>query len=549
MIEKMRALGWLMIAFWSVGQGVSIAAAACEGAELVPVPVHYEKLPGSVTLGEDTAVVMTKGGDDAESVGRYLIERVKDCTGWQWHMVEGTSPGSQSATIKLAVGGKKDAAAESYVLSVRPDDRTITIEGADQAGLFYGVQTLLQHSGIDRLEGTEDIPPKVRVCGARIEDRPRFAWRGLMLDCSRTFLSMEYLRKYVDLLAAHKMNVLHLHLTDDAGWRIEIEQYPKLMEIGSKWHPRVKNDPDGYYTKKQMRALIEYARQRQITIVPEIEMPSHCLAVLAAYPELACKQENYFVVPFLEMYRPTEDRPAPPYGVFCGGNEQVFDFLENVLDEVIELFPSEYIHIGGDECPKTFWEHCPKCQKRMKDEGLENEEALQSYFIRRIEKMVNARGRKMIGWDEILQGGLAPNAAVMSWQSTEGGIAAARSGHDAVMAPLSHLYFDYAYSATPLSKTYAYEPVPEALSEQEAKHILGPHGCMWTHLARRESVIDANIFPRMCALGEVAWSPANKRDWADFQRRMMTHYQRLRAWKVDYYIKPELEAASQPAGN
>jgi hexosaminidase len=395
---------------------------------------------------------------------------------------------------------------ESYTLSVTPQQ--ILIRATSGAGLFYGMQTLLQ---LAQPSGAGSYS----IASVEIEDTPRFAYRGLMLDVSRHFSTKEFIKKQIDALAYYKINRLHLHLTDAAGWRLEIKKYPLLTEFAA-W----RTDPTwkqwwnggrkylrfdasgahgGYYTQDDIREILQYARQHYITVIPEIEMPSHSEEVLAAYPQLSCSGEPY------------------KNSDFCIGNEETFTFLENVLTEVMALFPSEYIHIGGDEAGKSAWKTCPKCQKRMKDEHLANVDELQSYLIHRIEKFLNAHGRHLLGWDEILQGGIAPNATVMSWRGEEGGIAAVTSGHRAIMTPGAYCYLDSYQDAPysqpeaiggylPLKKVYAYNPVPASLTAEQAKLVYGVQGNLWVEYIPTPEHVEYMIYPRILALAETAWS-------------------------------------------
>ncbi|MBU0616882.1 MAG: family 20 glycosylhydrolase, partial [Planctomycetes bacterium] len=364
----------------------------------------------------------------------------------------------------------------------------------------------------------------------------RYRWRGMLLDCGRHFMTKDFVKRYIDLLAYHKMNVLHWHLTEDQGWRIEIKKHPKLTEIGA-WRGEGDERYGGFYTREDVKEIVEYAKSRYIAVVPEIEMPGHSLGALAAYPELSCTGGPFKVA----------TRWGVHSEVYCAGNDKVFEFLQDVLSEVIELFPSEFIHIGGDECPKERWQACVKCQARIKTEGLKDEHELQSYFIRRIEKFLNSKGRRLIGWDEILDGGLAPNATVQSWRGMRGAIAAATAGHDVISSPTSHCYLDYAQWRAPgeptwmgfidLKTCYSFEPTPTELTPEQAKHVLGLEGNMWTEHAPQARV-DWQVFPRLCALAEVGWSPKGKRDWKDFQKRLKAHYPRLDALGVTYFLPP-----------
>jgi hexosaminidase len=359
-----------------------------------------------------------------------------------------------------------------------------------------------------------------------------------MLDCSRTFQSLEYLRKTIDRMAFYKMNVLHLHLTDDQGWRLEIESHPELTARGARF-PDHWNEPPahhGYYTQEEMRELIRYAADRQITIVPEIEMPGHALAALAVYPRLSCSGGPFEIHPFFKGPHIHED-------IFCAGNDDTFRFLEDVLGEVVDLFPSEVVHVGGDEAPKGRWKTCPKCQARIRAEDLEGEDELQSWFIERIGRFVESRGKRIIGWDEILQGGLPAGAAVMSWRGIEGGITAAEAGHDVVMSPTSHCYFDYTYERIDTRRAWSYEPVPEMLDAAGAGHILGVQANFWSHINREPHEVDAQIFPRLLATAERGWSPKAAGTWGDFRGRVEAHRSHLELMGVGYYEDPSVAEA------
>lgn len=415
---------------------------------------------------------------------------------------------------------------EGYVLSVNSDG--VRIEALSGAGLFYGVQTLLQMAA-DAPEG---------MTAVTVKDEPRFEYRGIMLDVSRHFRSKEFVKRQIDLLSYYKINRLHLHLTDAAGWRIEIKKYPRLTQFAA-WRPQAvwkdwwngkreyceETDPraqGGYYTQDDIRELVAYAQKHYVTIIPEIEMPSHSEEVLTAYPELSCTH-----VPYKQSD-------------FCIGNEKTFEFLENVLTEVMELFPSEYIHIGGDEAGKASWPNCKLCQARMKKEGLKDVNELQSYSIHRMERFLNSHGRKLLGWDEILDGGLAPNATVMSWRGTEGGLAAIRSGHKAIMSPGQYCYLDGYQDAPysqpeaiggylPLKKVYGYEPVPDSLSADEAKLMYGIQANLWTEYIPTEEHAEYMLYPRAIALAEVAWSKPENKSWEDFHRRALKIVDELKA--------------------
>lgn len=432
---------------------------------------------------------------------------------------------------------------EAYAINVEP--KRIVIEFGDGAGAFYAMETLLQL-----------LPPEVlssrRVHGlcldmpcCQIEDKPRFQYRGMHLDVCLHYFDMDFLKKYIDIMAFHKLNRFHWHLTEDQGWRLEIKKYPLLTEkgqwrketvIGSLKSGIYDGIPyGGYYSQEQVRELVKYAADRYVTIIPEIEMPGHALAAIACYPELSCGLE--------ESYE-TATRWGVFKQVYCPKDE-TFKFLEDVLDEVFDLFPSHLVHIGGDECPKTSWKACPHCQALIKKLGLKDEYELQSWFITRMEKYINSKGHEIIGWDEILQGGLAPNAKVMSWLGEEGGIKAAKQHHEVVMAPYPKYYLDY-WQADPdseplamggpttLRMMYEYNPVPDILTAEERRYIIGVEGCLWTEYISTPEHAEYMAWPRMCAIAESAWSNFDRKDWNSFTNRMETHFQRLGALNVHY---------------
>jgi len=405
---------------------------------------------------------------------------------------------------------------EAFQLEITKEQ--LHLSASSNVGLMRGIQTLRQLLPA----GYEEKGVVAKIPCLTIHDAPRFKWRGMLLDCCRHFMDKEFVMRYIDLLAYHKMNILHWHLTEDQGWRIEIEKYPKLTEIGA-W--RTEKDGSiygGFYTKEDIKEILDYAQTRHITVVPEIEFPGHSVAAIASYPHLSCTGDSINVGTEWGVYK----------DIYCAGNDTVFAFMEDVLTEVMELFPSKYIHIGGDEAPKYRWEHCKKCKQRIKEENLHDTHELQSYFITRIEKFLNENGRQLIGWDEILEGGLAPSATVQSWRGEEGGIAAAKSGHDAIMSPTSHCYFDYGLDATDLKEVYHYEPIPTELTEDEAKHILGGECNMWSERAPQE-VVDSKVFPRILAMSEVLWSSSEK-DYDNFYSRVQKHYPKLDALGVTY---------------
>ncbi|MBC8216535.1 MAG: family 20 glycosylhydrolase [Candidatus Marinimicrobia bacterium] len=433
---------------------------------------------------------------------------------------------------------------EGYILTVG-ENQSVFLDANSPAGLFYGFQTFRQLCPPELEKG--EIPANTSIPNCKIVDAPSFKWRGMHLDVGRHYFPVSFIKKYIDYLALHKMNTFHWHLTEDQGWRIEIKKYPRLTEVGAYRDEtligHIGDRPvqfdgtryGGFYTQEQIKDIVAYAQERFITVVPEIELPGHSVAALASYPHLACNDKGFEVK---KMWGISEN-------IYCAGNDSVFTFLEGVLTEVMNLFPSKYIHIGGDEAPKKNWKLCPKCQNRIKQENLKDEHELQSYFIKRIEKFVNSHGRNIIGWDEILEGGLAPNAAVMSWRGTKGGIEAAKQKHPVVMSPTTYCYFDYYQhepdqeplaigGLLPVEKVYEYDPIPNELTLEEAKYILGVQGNVWTEYMPTGDHVEYMLFPRMSALSEVAWTFKAHRNFDDFHHRLSDFYYRLDALGVHY---------------
>lgn len=489
---------------------------------IIPVPARYE-ISGDGVFDMDgcrTFHMKISGPAAYDSRDIAVSDLVSELLSLPYSL-SGTDAASK-ADILINVGSRRHSKTmlsgqdESYRLSVTPD--RIRIDAPGFSGAFYAIQSLVQMARNG----------KVRCCV--IEDTPRFVYRGLHFDVSRHFRSKEFLMKQMDAMALLKLNRMHLHLTDGAGWRIETESWPRLTEFAA-WRPyrrwtdwwasdrhyceaSAPGAYGGFYTKDDIRDIVAYARKKHIEVIPEIEMPGHSEEVLAAYPELSCTGEQY------------------GGSDLCPGKEETFRFLEDVLSEVIVLFPSEYVHIGGDEASKQHWKTCPDCQRRMEEEGLADVDELQSYLIHRIEVFLNSKGKKIIGWDEILQGGLAPNATVMSWRGTEGGIESLKSGHDVVMVPNGWCYLDYTQDApfkeplsiggyVPLEKTYSYEPVPEGLTEDETSHLLGIQGNLWTEYVTEDSHAEYMYYPRAFAIAETGWSDAADKDYGDFRRRAL----------------------------
>ena len=520
------------------------------GINIIPKPTTLKLKPGSFEINGNTVLYVEAMDQEAANTAGLFAGLMSNAGINGIKILE--SP-KDIRTIRngiiLQFTKKEERSAEGYNLSVTPERIVITAHKG--SGLFYGIQSLIQllppeiYSGRTVTSGTVYTVPCLEIT-----DYPRFPYRGMHLDVSRHFFPKEFVKQYIDLISMYKMNVFHWHLTDDNGWRIEIKKYPKLTGI-SAWRVDRENDPwgeraapkpgetstyGGFYSQDDIREIVKYASQRYVTIIPEIEMPAHSVEVLAAYPQFSCTGGPFFVPP--GSYWPNLD-------ILCAGNDSVFTFLQDVLTEVIDLFPSRYIHIGGDEADKTNWKSCAKCQARIKAENLKDENELQSYFVKRIEKFILSKGRRMIGWDEILDGGIAPEATVMSWRGVEGGIAAARQGHDAIMTPGDYCYFDH-YQANPasepkaiggfltLKKVYSYEPVPEELNKEESKHILGAQGNVWTEFIPSVKQAEYMALPRMIALSEIDWSPKAQRDFNEFRTRLSPHLTKLGYMKVNY---------------
>ncbi len=517
---------------------------------VIPVPAHIQEKEGEFRLLPGFRILVDGGSKELLAIGEYLALKLKASSGIEVPVFSSPKGEKGENALRMTLNGaEKSLGKEGYVLEISRNG--ITLQAAAPAGLFYGVQTLIQllPPEEDPASGSKEQERLALPC-MNIRDLPRYPYRGMHLDVCRHFFPKDFIKKYIDLLAMYKFNTFHWHLTEDQGWRIEISKYPRLAEYASRRRETIigndkKNAQEfdgtpygGFYSREDIREIVDYAKKRYIKIIPEIEMPGHSLAALSAYPELSCTGGPFEVATKWGVFK----------DVYCAGNDRVFEFLENVLTEVIDVFPGTYIHIGGDECPKDRWEKCSKCQARMKKEGLKDEHELQSYFIRRIEKFLLSKGRKLIGWDEILEGGLAPEATVMSWRGTKGGIKAAQQHHDVIMTPVSYCYFDF-YQADrkteplanggyiPLEKVYSYEPTPSELTPQEAKHILGAQGNVWTEYISTPEHAEYMSVLRMCALSEVVWSPAESRNWENFQKRLESHFKRLDAMKVNYCRK------------
>lgn len=499
----------------------SVISVAQQTLNLIPKPQNIEHYSGSFVLNSKTVIQADKNSFEA----KYLQQIIEQQLGLNLEITTSSKAKSKIIFVTKIIEEKKSFK-EWYNLSISKNE--VVIKATEDHGIFYAIQTLIQLLPLEK-------SLEIKIPCLSITDQPKFQWRGMHLDVSRHFFPKDFIKKYIDYLTMYKMNTFHWHLTDDQGWRIEIKKYPKLTEVGA-WrngsmigHYTDQTFDDirygGFYTQEEIKEIVAYAKERHITIVPEIEMPGHALAALASYPEFSCTGGPFEVG---KTWGVLED-------VFCPKDE-TFTFLENVLSEVMELFPSEYIHIGGDESPKVRWKTCPHCQKRIKEEHLKDEHELQSYFIQRIEKFVNSKGRKIIGWDEILEGGLAPNAAVMSWRGTEGGIAAAKQKHFVVMSPGSHCYFDH-YQGEPknepiafggytnVEKVYSFNPIPKELSAEESKYILGAQANLWTEYINTPEQVEYMIFPRIAALSEVLWGTSDPNNYKEFEKRLIQHFE------------------------
>ncbi|TKB96007.1 family 20 glycosylhydrolase [Pedobacter cryophilus] len=539
----MRSLIFIFI----ILNAISVSAQSTDiNLGIIPAPKSISLQSGYFVLSSQTALQYETEAD--KKIAEFFKDLVKEKEGFDLVVAKNFIQAPQSV-ISFNSAGSTNSSEEAYTLKVNSNN--IQLLGKEK-GVFYAMQTLSQLY-LNNLENHQ-IPQ------CEIIDEPRYAYRGLHLDVGRHFFSIDFIKKYIDFMAVYKLNNFHWHLTEDQGWRIEIKKYPKLTEIGAyraqtvvgNYHDRMPqwfdgNKYGGYYTQEQIKEVVAYADKKYINIIPEIEMPGHSLAALSAYPELACGDN------------PGPFKAAEKWGVFpeiyCAGKEHTFEFLEDVLTEVMALFPSKYIHIGGDEAPKTAWKTCSYCQKRIKNEKLRNENELQSYFIHRIEKFVNKNGRSIIGWDEILEGGLAPNATVMSWQTTAGGIAAAKQKHNVIMTPSNMgVYLDHVQGRSDqepvtiggegkISKIYAYDPTPSGLTETEKKYILGVQANMWTEYMPTAAKVEYMLLPRIMAVSEIAWTTLERKDFKNFnENRVPLHLSLLDQTKTMYRVPEAIGA-------
>lgn len=529
--------------------------AVAQRIHVIPEPAMVQEQPGEFILDNSVVVVAHSADEQLTGTISWFKDRIATSTGFR---LSSAKTGGKTLRIELKDGEKQ----EGYQLVVSPKE--ILLTAASPAGAFYGLQTLLQLLPPD-IESSKTITRTWAVPCVRITDYPRFGWRGLMLDVSRHFYTKEEVKRYIDEMAKYKYNIFHWHLSDDNGWRIEIKSLPELTKTGAwrvartgRWGTFTPPQPGepagdgGYYTQEEIREVIAYAQSRYITILPEIDVPAHSLAMIAAYPDLSCTQLQYAVNPGSPFYKKDDN-------ALCIGNEAVYEVLDKVFTEIAALFPFNYIHVGGDEAYKGFWDKCPRCRKRMAQEQLKNVDELQSYFVKRMEKLLQRKGKKLIGWDEILEGGLAPEATVMSWRGMKGGIEAAKMNHHVVMSPWEYCYLDLyqgdpaaeppTYGMCRLSDAYQYDPVPDGVEE---KYILGGQGNLWTESIAHYRHIQYMTWPRALALSEVYWSPKSKRNWDSFVTKMEAHFVRLDTAHVKYsrsawnaVVKPVKDSSGQ----
>ena len=552
----MRKLTHMLLAGTLILACSSCGVETTANYQVIPLPQEValsQEFP--FNLNDGTIIAYPEHNELLKRNAEFLAEYISQSTGHTLQ-TEALAPGSEAPKGAITLGldpaiGNR----EGYVLTVKAD--RVTLNGQTENGVFYGIQTLRKSIP------AETKATSILLPAGSIQDEPRFSYRGMHLDVGRHFFPIEFVKKYIDLLALHNMNTFHWHLTEDQGWRIEIKKYPKLTEIGA-WRDRTvigRNTEEydntrygGFYTQEQAKEIVKYAGERYITVIPEVDLPGHMLAALAAYPEMGCTGGPYEVCPRWGVF---ED-------VLCIGNEKSMQFLEDVMAEIIDIFPSKYIHIGGDEAPRTRWKKCPKCQARIRTEKLKAdknhtaEDRLQSYCMTRIEKLLNSKGRQIIGWDEILEGGLAPEATVMSWRGEDGGIKSARMGHDVVMTPGNYMYLDF-YQAdpktqpyaiggyTPIKKVYSYNPVPaDSLTAEECRHILGVQANTWTEYIQTPEHLEYMMFPRALAVAEIGWTPQELRTWEDFKPRMNAHISKLQGMGIrTFTLSDELEVTMQ----
>lgn len=540
----MRSFRTILFCFLLTAYSIGSAIAQNRPIHIIPEPAVIKSYPGNFDLEPNTKVINLSGNQDVLRSAEIFIKQISSSTGYAIKMAPSAKKNGKAIYLILNKTTDKMIGTEGYALSVNP--MSISIHANKPAGIFYGLQTLLQLLPPEIASTTGVHSVRWTIPCVEISDTPRFGWRGLMLDVSRHFFSKEFIKEYLDQMAQYKFNVFHWHLTDDPGWRIEIKRYPELTKVGAwralrtgrywSFAPTQEGESatyGGYYTQEDIKEIIKYAQDRNITIVPEIDVPGHSMALIASYPSICCTGQKYPVYP--------GSNGGLGDNVLCAGNEETFKILDGIFTELADLFPGKYIHIGGDEVNKDFWKNCPKCQKRMTDEGLKDGHELQSYFIKRVEKILTSKGKKIIGWDEILEGGLAPSAVVMSWRGTDGGIAAAKAGHDVIMTPGQYCYLDYMqgeqltehmnWGHLNISEIYKFEPVPAGV---DPKYILGGQGNVWAEHIPNARRVEYMTWPRAFALSEVFWSPKEKRNWNGFVTRMEAQFPRLSAENINY---------------
>ncbi|MCD4831338.1 MAG: beta-N-acetylhexosaminidase [Anaerohalosphaeraceae bacterium] len=500
---------------------------------IIPEPVKLKRLQGSFKINPQTVIF---ADEKLKSSAQAFVQLISPATGLNLPIKNYSSDSKQDNTIIFKKAGQ--SCGESYNLQV--SHQNITICAGAEAGAFYAVQTLRQLLPAE-IESSTKQQADWNIPAVEIEDCPRYQYRGMHLDVCRHYFSVDFIKKYIDLLAMHKFNYFHWHLTEDQGWRIEIKRYPQLSEV-SAWRNEDGKKYGKIYTQDEIKEIVRYADVRHITVIPEIEMPGHSVAALAAFPNLSCTGRKFEVGTKWGVY---ED-------VYCAGNDEVFEFLGNVIEEVISLFPGRYFHIGGDECKKIRWEQCPKCQERINKENLKDENELQHWFIEQFADLLKSNNKKLVGWDEILEGGTMKDVTVMSWRGTDGGVKAAKAGNPVIMTPCRYCYFDYKYRYLPngpgievdqdkSQRTYSLNPdVPAELTASQAKNVIGVQGCLWTEHIKTAGEAELMSFPRMCELSEVAWTPQNQRNFKSYKQRIKIHLRRLDILGVSYYCEPEI---------
>lgn len=501
---------------------LGIALLSCKQQEIniIPAPIQMIQEQGTFKLSKSTKIIIDKADSAAIKVAKYFQEMLK-VKGIELKLSDVVNSSATSRDIYFTMTGVRDSlGSEGYELSVSRNG--IIIRANSGSGYFYAIQTLRQLMPAD-FENADSKYSKISIPNVLIVDIPKFAWRGLNLDCCRHFMTKDFVKRYIDLLAYHKMNILHWHLTEDQGWRIEIKKYPKLTEIGAWRQLADGTNYGGYYTQDDIREVVAYAAERYVNVVPEIEMPGHSVAALAAYPQFSCTGKPLKVETSWGVFK----------DIYCAGNDSTYMFLQDVLTEVVDLFPFPYIHIGGDEAPKYRWENCPKCQHQLKKQKLHDYEQLQRYFISRIAQFLETKERKIIGWDEILDGGRPHNATVQAWRGIDRAEASVAVGAPVIVSPTSHCYFDYPVEVTNLQKVYSFNPIPDGIAAEQQELIVGGECNMWSERAPQETV-DSKLFPRILAISEVLWTSPVERNYEQFLKRVRTHYGRLTSLGVNY---------------